>query len=80
MKILIRKGRVIDPARNFDEICDVALAAGRVIGVGQVPEGFSPNRVIDAGGCIVARGLVDRAVRLREPGTALVIQCHPRLE
>lgn len=68
MKILIRKGRVIDPGRNFDEYCDVALAAGRVIGVGTVPEGFSPNRVIDAAGCIVAPGLVDLAVRLREPG------------
>jgi len=68
MKILIRNGRVIDPARNFDELCDVALAAGRVIGVGQVPEGFSANRVIDARGCIVAPGLVDLAVRLREPG------------
>jgi dihydroorotase len=68
MKILIRNGRVIDPARNFDEFCDVALAAGRVIGVGTIPEGFSPNRVIDARGCIVAPGLVDLAVRLREPG------------
>jgi dihydroorotase len=68
MKILIRGGRVIDPARNFDEICDVAVAAGRVIVVGHAPEGFSPNRVIDAKGCIVAPGLVDLAVRLREPG------------
>lgn len=68
MKILIRNGRVIDPARNFDEICDVALAAGRVIGVRHIPEGFSPNRVIDASRCIVAPGLVDLAVRLREPG------------
>lgn len=68
MKILIKNGRVIDPARNFDEISDVALAAGRVIGVGTVPEGFAPNRVIDARGCIVAPGLVDLAARLREPG------------
>lgn len=68
MKILIRNGRVIDPARNFDGICDVALAAGRVINVGAVPDGFSPNRTIDARGCIVAPGLVDLAVRLREPG------------
>jgi dihydroorotase len=68
MKILIRNGRVIDPARNFDEIADVAIAAGRVIGVRHIPQGFSPNRVIDAGGCIVAPGLVDLAVRLREPG------------
>ena len=68
MKILVRNGRVIDPARNFDEICDVALAAGRVISVGAVPAGFAPNRTIDARGCIVAPGLVDLAVRLREPG------------
>ncbi len=68
MKILIRNGRVIDPARKFDATCDVAIAAGRVLGVGSVPEGFSANRVIDAKGCIVAPGLVDLAVRLREPG------------
>jgi dihydroorotase len=68
MKILIRNGRVIDPGRNFDEICDVALAAGRIIGLGNVPAGFSPNRTIDAGGCIVAPGLVDLSARLREPG------------
>ncbi len=68
MKILIRSGRVIDPASNCDRIADVALAAGRVIAIGQAPAGFAPNKVIDAGGCIVAPGLVDLAVRLREPG------------
>jgi dihydroorotase len=68
MKILIKNGRVIDPARNYDEIGDVALAAGRVIGLVNIPDGFAPNRVIDAGGCIVAPGLVDLAARLREPG------------
>jgi dihydroorotase len=68
MKILIRGGRVIDPARNFDQVCDIALAAGRVLSVGQAPEGFTPNRVIDAAGLVVAPGLIDLAVRLREPG------------
>ncbi len=68
MKILIKNGRVIDPARNFDEVADVALAAGRIIAIGQAPQGFAPNRTLDAGGCIVAPGLVDLAVRLREPG------------
>ncbi|MBI5278486.1 MAG: dihydroorotase [Burkholderiales bacterium] len=68
MKILIRNGRVVDPARNHDEIGDVALAAGRVIGIQQVPDGFTPNKVIDATGCIVAPGLVDLSARLREPG------------
>ncbi|WP_332815069.1 dihydroorotase [Ramlibacter sp.] len=68
MKILIRNGRVIDPASNRDEIADVALAAGRIVAIGGTPAGFSPSRVLDARGCIVAPGLVDLAVRLREPG------------
>jgi len=68
MKLLIRNGRVVDPARNFDEIADIAVAAGRIIAIGQAPAGFAPNRTIDAAGCIVAPGLVDLAVRLREPG------------
>ncbi len=68
MKILIKGARVIDPASNFDRTCDVALAAGRVVAIDHVPDSFSPNKVIDASGCIVAPGLVDLCVRLREPG------------
>ena len=68
MKILIRNGRVIDPASGFDEICDVAIAAGRIIGIKTIAPGFSASRVIDASGCIVAPGLIDLAARLREPG------------
>jgi dihydroorotase len=68
MKLLIQNGRVIDPASGFDQIGDVAIAAGRIVAMGQAPDGFTPNRVIDAKGCIVAPGLVDLAARLREPG------------
>jgi len=68
MKILIQGGRVIDPASSFDETCDVAIAAGRIVGIRQVPADFVPNKVIQANGCIVAPGLVDLAARLREPG------------
>ena len=68
MKILIQNGRVLDPASGFDQTCDLALAAGRIVGMGQVPIGFTPARTIDATGCIVVPGLVDLAVRLREPG------------
>ena len=68
MKLLIKSGRVIDPASNFDEIADVAIAAGRIIAIGRAPADFSPNRTIDAAGCVVAPGLIDLAVRLREPG------------
>ncbi|MDO4592101.1 MAG: dihydroorotase [Comamonadaceae bacterium] len=68
MKILIQNGRVIDPARGFDQVCDVAVAAGRVVAIGKAPAGFEADRVIDASGQWVLPGLVDLAVRLREPG------------
>ena len=68
MKILIKNGRVIDPATHFDAIADVAIAAGRIVGIGSTPAGFAPNRTIDATNCVVAPGLVDLSVRLREPG------------
>ena len=68
MKILIQNGRVIDPASGLDQICDVAVAAGRIVGLGRTPADFAPTRTIDASGCIVLPGLVDLAARLREPG------------
>jgi len=68
MKILIQNGRVVDPASGRDERADVAIAAGRIVGIGRVPAEFNPNRTIDASGCVVMPGLVDLAARLREPG------------
>ena len=68
MKLLIKGGRVIDPASGFDQVCDVALAAGRIVAIGHVASDFSPNKVIDASSCVVAPGLVDLAARLGEPG------------
>ena len=68
MKILIRNGRVVDPASNVDETADMALAAGRVVALKRIPEDFEPTRVIDARGCVVAPGLVDLSARLGEPG------------
>ena len=68
MKILIRNGRVIDPASQLDAVRDVAIASGRIIGIGQIPLDFKPGKTIEAQGCIVMPGLVDLAVRLREPG------------
>ena len=68
MKILIQGGRVIDPASGFDASADVAIGGGTVLAVGSAPEGFQPDQTINAQGCVVAPGLVDMAVRLREPG------------
>jgi dihydroorotase len=68
MKILIQGGRVINPATGFDEICDLAVAASKVVAIKKIASDFVPNKVIDATGCIVVPGLVDLAARLREPG------------
>ena len=66
--ILIRHGRVIDPASGFDETADIAIADGKVAALKNIPADFEAQQTIDAQGCIVAPGLVDLAARLREPG------------
>ena len=68
MKTLIQNGRVIDPASGFDQIADVAIADGKILAIGTVPQGFHPDLTLPANACIVAPGLVDLSVRLREPG------------
>ena len=68
MKLLIKNGRVIDPASKFDQVGDVAIAAGRIVSLKGAVVDFEPNKIIDATGCIVAPGLIDLSARLREPG------------
>ena len=69
MKILIKNGRVIDPANGIDKVTDVFVDNGVIAEVGVDPdlEGVEME-VIDAEGKIVAPGLVDMHVHLREPG------------
>ncbi|MCS6914834.1 MAG: dihydroorotase [Myxococcales bacterium] len=69
--LLIRGGRVIDPAAGLDGCADVLLAGGRVVAVsphisdGQVPPGA---RLVRASGLVVCPGFIDLHVHLREPG------------
>ena len=64
--ILIKHGRVIDPANNIDEVCDVWVENGKVAGVGKFDG--QAAQTIDAKGLIVCPGLIDMHVHLREPG------------
>lgn len=68
MKLLIKNGRVIDPASGFDQVGDVAIAAGRIVSLSGAVADFTPNKTLDASGCIVMPGLIDLSARLREPG------------
>jgi len=61
--VLIRNGRVLDPATGFDGIRDVAILDGRF--AESVPDGTAE---FDATGLIVSPGFIDMHVHLREPG------------
>jgi len=69
MRVLIKGGRVIDPANGIDEILDILIQDGIIADVKKV---FGPAekglRVIDATGKAVVPGFVDMHVHLREPG------------
>ena len=64
---VIRGGRVIDPANGIDQVRDVYLRAGVFIAPETVAAGENIES-IDAGGLVVAPGLIDLHVHLREPG------------
>jgi dihydroorotase len=63
MRLLIKGGRVVDPASGRDALGDVFVADGRIA----LP-GDTPDRTLDARGLVVAPGIIDLAARLREPG------------
>lgn len=68
MNLQIINGRLIDPANQIDAHHDVFIIDGKVAAIGKAPAGFIADQTIDAAGLIVAPGLVDLSVRLREPG------------
>ncbi|MDH5632270.1 MAG: dihydroorotase [Gammaproteobacteria bacterium] len=69
MSLVIRGGRVIDPAHDLDAITDIYIDdEGFVAAVGDKPEDFHEQQVIDASGKVVCPGLIDLKARPREPG------------
>ncbi len=66
-RLLIKNGRIIDPASGFDAIADLALEDGRIAGMGAGLE-LAGAEVLDASGLVVAPGFIDMHVHLREPG------------
>lgn len=66
MKLLIKGGRVIDPASNTDGLLDIIIEDGKVIELGA---GLSADgEIIEASGKLVCPGFIDMHVHLREPG------------
>jgi dihydroorotase len=64
MDIVIKGGRVVDPASGRDADGDVFISKGSIV----EPFKNKPDKTIDARNLVVAPGLIDLAARLREPG------------
>lgn len=67
MSLLIKGGRVIDPANKIDAILDVLIEGNKISKVGKSIS-TKAETIIDASGKIVAPGIIDMHVHLREPG------------
>ncbi len=68
MGLLIRNGRLIDPAHGIDGQHDLYLNDGFVAALDDQPADFVTGRVVEAQGLVVCPGLIDLRARLREPG------------
>ncbi|HEX6938289.1 MAG TPA: dihydroorotase [Longimicrobiales bacterium] len=66
--LLLRGGRVIDPSQGLDDVRDVLLADGVVVGIDRNVAPPDGTEVLDVSGLVVAPGFIDVHVHLREPG------------
>ena len=67
-RLIIRGGRIVDPAGKLDKKGDLAIAGERIVEISDAIEPGPEDEVFDASGCVVCPGLVDIHVHLREPG------------
>lgn len=67
MKLLIKQGRLIDPAQNIDAVMDILVQDGKVAQVANCID-CSDAEIFDAQGLVVTPGLIDVHTHLREPG------------
>ena len=67
MKLLLKNGRVIDPAQGVDLVSDILIEDGRIVAIGaDLPAAGAET--VDCSGKVVAPGLIDMHVHLRDPG------------
>ena len=64
---IIKNGRVLDPANRLDKVCDILIEDGKIAKVG-ADLSAAGAEIINAAGKVVAPGLIDMHVHLREPG------------
>lgn len=67
MKLLLKGGTIIDPAQNYNKTADLLIENGFISGIGENLS-TAGTEIFDARGLVIAPGLVDMHVHLREPG------------
>src|SRR5205809_4048277 len=67
MDLVVKNGRLVEPARKVDAVADIVIRSGKIQSIGRAAVPEIP--VFDATGLIVAPGFFDIHVHLREPGT-----------
>ncbi len=68
MTIVIKGGRVINPATQMDEPADVLVSEGRILKIEKNIPKEEAERIISAEGCFVMPGFIDLHVHFRDPG------------
>ncbi len=71
--LILRGGRIVDPAHGVDAVADIAFADGRVAGIGRAIAGTA-RIVKDVSGCIVAPGLIDLHTHVYWGATSISIR------
>ena len=67
MKLVIKNGTIINPAKGQHEKGDIVIENGKIAAIGGHVD-FSDAEIFDANGYFVTPGLIDMHVHLREPG------------
>jgi dihydroorotase len=65
--LLVKNGRLVDPARKLDRVTDLLIRNGKIVSIGAIASADAP--VFDATGLVVTPGFLDMHTHLREPGT-----------
>lgn len=67
LTLLVKNGRVVNPAKKQDEICDIYIEDGKIRAMG-TNLSMCADEIWDATGLVVTPGLIDMHVHLRQPG------------
>ena len=67
MKLVVKNGRLVDPAHGVDRVADILIEDGKIRDIGSFEANSAAS--LDATGLVVAPGFFDIHVHLREPGT-----------